>query len=141
MSDDGWYRRSKWTEIDREEFDARLYLCPIGLHRAQYLRIQAAHLADAGFFNASIELLDRMIVEYPEPFQIGLAHLQKAESLVQLGREDEAIRSYRSAVQSERDYPSVRTRAWEGFARFVIGRKLANLYQEVVEIVREFRDD
>jgi len=141
MSEDNWFRHSTWTDRDREEFDARLKHSRFASDGAQYLRIQAACLAEAGQDSAAIELLDRLFAEYPDRFQLGQAHLQKAESLVKLGKTESAIQEFRAALQAQRDYPFVRTQACVVFARYVIGNQLTNLYEEVRATIQEFREE
>ncbi len=85
MSKPEWFRRSTWTDHDRDEFNARLKRCRGAGSKAQYLRIQACHLAEAGLHANAIELLDCLIMELPERMELANAHLQKAKSLVVLG--------------------------------------------------------
>src|SRR5258708_1677279 len=112
MRNPEWFRRSTWTDQDREEFDAQLKRCRSASKKAQYLRIQAIHLAEAGLHAAAIELLDQLFVKFPERIELTSAYLQKAESFAFLGQTEPAIREFRLALQAERDFPNVRTNAW-----------------------------
>lgn len=136
-----WFRRSSWSDHDREEFYARLKRSRSAGKKAQYLRIQASYLAQAGYHSAAIELLDQMIAMYPERTQLAQAHVQKAESLAKLGRVDGAIQEFREALQAERDIPNVRTNAWLDYAWFVVKLELAGFYDEVSRVLMEFRDE
>jgi hypothetical protein len=102
MSCTDWFRRSSWTDRDQEEFNARLQRSRGEGNKAQYLRIQAFHLAEAGLDAAAIELIDRLITEFPQKTELASAHHQRAESLAKLGQADSAIAEYRATFQVER---------------------------------------
>jgi tetratricopeptide (TPR) repeat protein len=135
-----WFRRTTWTDADREDFNARLKRSRGASSKAQYLRLQALHLAEAGHNGGAIELLDRLLAEFPESIDVAQAHAQKAESLAKLGRADDAINEYRAALQREPEYPNVRTNAWLDFGWFVLEQQLTALYEEVGRVMDEFRE-
>jgi tetratricopeptide (TPR) repeat protein len=141
MSNTEWFRRTTWSDADREDFGARLKRSRGAGNKAQYLRIQAVHLADAGHHAAAIELLDRLLAEFPQRIELAQAHAQRAESLASLGQIDAAIQEYRGALQTERDFPNVRTNAWLDFAWLVVERQLADYYDEVSQVLKEFREE
>jgi tetratricopeptide (TPR) repeat protein len=142
MSTPEWYRRTTWSDTDRNEFNARLNRSRGEGNKAQYLRIQAWHLADAGLRVEAIGLLDRLFSEFPVPFELSQAHGQKAESLAFLGRIDDAIREFRTALQCQRDFPnSVRTNAWLDFGWLIVERRMREHYSEVSQVLQEFRGD
>lgn len=91
MSITDWFRRSSWTARDREEFDARLQRSRGPANKAQYLRIQALHLAEAGLHTAAIDLLDKLLREFPCRTELASAHQQRAESLAKLRQPDAAF--------------------------------------------------
>jgi tetratricopeptide (TPR) repeat protein len=141
MSSDDWFRRSTWTEADREDFNARLKRSRGSGNKAQYLRIQALHLAQAGQHEGAIELLIRMIADFPEQMQLAQVHAQKADSLAKSGHIDAAIVEYREALQTERDFPNVRTLAWLDFGWLVVEKQLIDFYGEALQVLQEFRDE
>lgn len=141
MSKTEWFRRTTWSDADRQDFGARLKRSRGPGNKAQYLRIQACHLADAGLHTAAIELLDQMFVEFPQRNELAQAHLQKADSLAHLGQIDAAIQEYRAALQAERDYQNVKTNAWLDFGWLVVEKQLVGLYEEVSRILQEFREE
>src|SRR6516165_10699113 len=128
MSQTEWFRRATWTDADREDFNARLKRSRGASSKAQYLRIQALHLAEADHREGAIELLDRLLAEFPDSIDIAQAHAQKAESLAKLGQTEAAIEEYRAALQRERDFPNVQTNAWLDFGWFVVEKRLTHLY-------------
>jgi tetratricopeptide (TPR) repeat protein len=138
MSKTEWFRRTTWSAADREEFNASLMRSRGDGNKAQYLRIQAAHLAEAGQYVGAIELLDRLFAEFPERVEMAPAHAQKAESLAKMGQIQAAVQEYRTALQSERDFPTVRTNAWLDFGWLVLEQQLTQLYDEVARVLEEF---
>ncbi len=141
MAKTEWFRRTSWSNADRAEFTARLARSRSAGNRAQYLRIQAYHLALAHHHAAAIELLDRLFAEFPEHIELAQAHCQKAGSLAKLGQLDAAVQEYRVALQSERDFPSVRTDAWLELGWLVVERQLTQYYAEALEVLQEFRKE
>jgi tetratricopeptide (TPR) repeat protein len=141
MSKTEWFRRSTWTDADREEFNAQLKRSRGASNRSQYLRIQALHLADAGHHPGAIELLDRILAEFPDSIDVAQAHAQKADSLAKLGQSEPAIGEYRAALQRERDFPNVRTNAWLDFGWLVFEKQLTRFYDEVASVLKEFREE
>src|SRR5262249_12695215 len=140
MSKTEWFRRTTWSDADRDDFDARLKRSRSAANKAQYLRIQAGHLADAGHHAGAIELLDRLFSEFPERLELTQARAQKAKSLAELGEIEAAIEEYRAALQAQRDFPNVRTNAWLDFGWLVVERQLTDLYAEVSQVSQEFRN-
>ena len=134
-----WFRRTTWSDADREDFNARLKRSRGMGNKSQYLRIQAVYLSQAGHHASAIELLDRLFAEFPDKIQLADAHAQKAESLAKMGHTEAAIGEYRASLQAERDYPNVRTNAWLYFGWFVLEMQLTPLYDEVAKVFEEFR--
>jgi tetratricopeptide (TPR) repeat protein len=136
-----WFRRTTWTEDDRAEFNARLMRSRGASSKAQYLRIQASHLSDAGHHAAAIELLDRLLAEFPERGELAMAHSQRADSMAALGNRTIAIDEYRLAFDAERAFPNCRTNAYLSFGWLVVEFGLSGLYNEVLAIFSEFGGD
>jgi tetratricopeptide (TPR) repeat protein len=135
-----WFRRTTWSDADREDFNARLKRSRGAGNKAQYLRIQALHLGQAGHHASAIELLDRLFADFPDIIQLAQAHAQKAESLAKIGHTEAAIEEYRASLQAERDFPNVRTNAWLDFGWLVLEMELTPLYDEVANVLEEFRE-
>lgn len=141
MSKVEWFRRTTWSDADREDFNAHLKRSRGAGNKAQYLRIQGFHLAEAGHHSAAIELLDRLFAEFPQAIELAQAYAQKAASLAKLGDLESAIHEYRAALQSEREFPNVRTNAWLDFGWLVVERELTDHYDEVTRVFQEFHKD
>ncbi len=144
MSKEDWYRKTTWSNSDKEEFFVRLKRSRTSFHKAQYLRIQASYLQSIGTQEMalhSLELLNLIIEEYPEKSQLSSAYLQKAECLLTLGKIESAIDEMRNALQSEREFPNIKTNAWLEFGWTAITYQLSYLYDEAIEILNEFDSD
>jgi tetratricopeptide (TPR) repeat protein len=141
MNNIEWFRRSTWSDADRTDFNARLKRCRSASNRAQYLRIQALHLAEAGHHEGAIELLDRLLVDFPDSIDIAQAHTQKGDSLAKLGQTESAIEEYRAALRRERVFPNVRTNAWLSFGWLVVEKQLTGHYDEVSQFMESSHDE
>ena len=95
-----WFRDPGWDRATRDQFEERLNRARIG-NRAQYLRIKALALRDAGELRGAKELLNRVVSDYPESMDCGFC----LELLGDIGREEG------SAEAAERNYREV-IRRW-----------------------------
>ena len=73
-----WFRAPTWTTEDRDTFEQRLRRARES-NRPQYLRVQAVTLldsesADARDRQAAITLLHRLLDQYPDNWQVPVAH-------------------------------------------------------------------
>jgi hypothetical protein len=57
MSKAEWFRRTTGTDADRKDFSARLKRRRGASRKAQYLRLQALHLAEARHHEGAIEIV------------------------------------------------------------------------------------
>ena len=85
MAQQDWFRNETWSEADRASFYARLKRSRTAGNKAQYLRIQATHLAGAGNDQAALGLLAEMRRDYPDPLQVVLSRNQMGRSLWAIG--------------------------------------------------------
>lgn len=109
-----WFRRTSWTADDCEDFHVRLRRSRGSGKKAQYLRIQAVHLAQVGapaLHEAALVLLEELLREHPVPIELAQAHCQRGASLRALGRGDDAIVAYQEAIAAQARFPNVRTLA------------------------------
>jgi hypothetical protein len=139
MARDDWFRRTTWSAADQEDFFARLKRSKTSTNKAQYLRIQAVHLAEAGLHAAALGLLDILFRDFPDRLELASAHLQKAEYLVVLGQPIAAIAEFRLSLQAEREFPNVRTSCWLQFPWFIVRQELAEHYDEAWSVLDEFQ--
>ena len=140
MGRDDWFRRRTWTEEDRADFEAHFARSRGNSSKAQYLRIQAVCLAEASLHREAIELIDRILAEYPETIERAIAHEKKAESIYALGRVEESLGEFRLALDAERRFPNVRTNAWLEFGWIVVSEGLVDSYDETLQILEEFNE-
>lgn len=137
MASDDCSRHTTWNEQDRTEFHTRLRRARKH-NRPQYLRIQAAHLANAGLHTAALELLDQFFETEDNTGHMALAQLQRAESLLATGKEEAAIEAFRASLAAQRHVPNVQTEAWLQFTWFIVETENTPLYAEAESIVDEF---
>ena len=135
-----WFRRSTWTAQDEAEFQASLGRSRSIFHKAQYLRIQAAHLAAVGtepLIEAALRLLDQLISQFPHDSQLALAFQQRASCLVDLGRHAQALAAYEAALAAERAFPNLRTGAVLDYGELAIALHRTDLYPRIEWLLNE----
>ena len=141
MAEPEWFRRTTWTPSDEAAFMARLGRSRTEFHRAQYLRIQAHHLAETGdptLILPALRLLDLLVSAHPDHSQLALAHHQRAQCLVDLGRLPEAIEAFRASMSAQRTLRSIASNAHLDFGELVCALQRTDLYEEVAEAIAEF---
>jgi tetratricopeptide (TPR) repeat protein len=126
-----WYRRTSWTPDDARDFQARLRRSRSQFHKAQYLRLQAFHLAEVGtaeLLAAALELLHQLLTEVPEPSQLASALQQKGQCHADLGQPSEAFAAFESAVEAEQAHRSIRTGVQLDYAELAVALRRTDLY-------------
>src|SRR6516162_1213440 len=104
---DEWFRKTAWGAQEREDFYRRLKRARPD-NQAQYMRIQAGHLAgNADTLSAALVLLDEMLEHHPDSLEVAIALDQKAECLEALGDVDGAIESYCRSIERMRSVPKM----------------------------------
>lgn len=129
-----WFRNEAWNEAISKEFEKRLLRAR---QKEQYLRIQASTLAKA-HPAVAVELLRRYF-ELPVQIDRAQAYVDCACALTALGRVDEAVQAYESALRREAEFPNVRTQAYLELALLVATASLANTYQRAKELLEEHK--
>lgn len=137
-----WFRRQKWTADDRKDFLARLNRTRASSQKAQYVRIQAVHLAEADTREghaAALELIDMLLSTWPtETLQVIPAQHQKGKSLLALGDATGALASFRDCLQAQRATASIRTDAAVDFAWLVATTSVVTEYSQALAALDEF---
>lgn len=95
---DEWYRGSDWSTAARQEFERRLTKARAA-SRAQYLRIKAVSLFEAGDLKAADSLMQRILDEYPDSFEAPLAREVLGDIAARQGRLSDAAEQYRGVIQ------------------------------------------
>ena len=135
-----WFRKTSWDEADQADFFARLKRSRTAGNKAQFIRIQAGHLEGVGspdFLRAAIKLLDKMLAEFPERFELASACSQKASCLAKLDEIDQAVVYYQRALETEREFPNVKTNAFLEFGKLVVENNLTRFFDEALEELKE----
>jgi tetratricopeptide (TPR) repeat protein len=137
MGKGSWYRKTTWTPADEKEFFTRLQRARSTYHKAQYLRIQADCLQkefSPPQYEAALDLLERLLVDFPDPNELGSAYLQKAQCCEALGQYDEALQAYKSAIQFSKNQDGIYTTdAPVHFAIFVAKHQDKENYDEALQ--------
>lgn len=139
MTTPEWFRRERWNRSDQMDFFVRL-LQARPRNRAQYLRIQAVHLAAAGERDGALRLLDVLLTEYPEELEIAAAQHLRARCLDEDGRLSAAGEAFRASLSAMRTFPSARTDSHLDFALFALRHGRASEYEEALAVLDEFAD-
>ena len=124
-----WFRHSTWESHDREDFARRLARAPAA-NRAQYLRIQGVHLAEAGLHEPAIGILRRVVDEYPQSLDVAPALSELSRCLLATGAVTESLDVLRRCIRREQEFPNVRTDAWLDFAFTVARLRVSQFYTE-----------
>src|SRR5688572_9537130 len=119
MSRAAWYTRSTWTAEDAKDFWARIARKRHPEMRAQLMRIQAAHLENAGHLDSAVAMLEKVLAEYPENFDVAQVHHQLATCRERQGRLVDSIHHLRAALAVQNTKPNFKTGAWLTFGRIV----------------------
>ena len=125
---DDWYRRTTWTEEDREAFEGRLRRARRA-NRPGYLRVQGSVLAgseDPELRGVGRELLARAIDEDDSdwPLEAQWARAELARAFARDGQLAEAERWYRACAKCQEDHGGygVNTDCHVGLAEVLLRR-------------------
>jgi len=105
VSRDDWYRLTKWNPEHEANFRARLKRSRTAYHKAQYLRIQASTLLEAGLASAALSLLDEISEKSAEECEASVP-LCRAQALWVLGDKPRSFESYMEALDAQRRSPT-----------------------------------
>ena len=136
MPRDDWFRRTTWRAADADEFFERLDSSRGDFHKAQYLRIQAHTLYATDEINlvrAALELLQRLISDFPVPSELSIAHLQAARCYEKLGDIGNAVEQLQLSLHAQEAYPNSDTGVRIEFPWFVATHSLAEYYAAALE--------
>jgi tetratricopeptide (TPR) repeat protein len=133
-----WYKRTTWTNADREDFLSRLKRAR--QNTPLYLQMQAEALQQTGdpkLIEAALELINNYIENWSSDLALPQIYLQKAECLATQGYISEVVTAFRNAIESNRTRPNILTAARAKFALFVLKHELKEFYSEALTLLRE----
>lgn len=133
-----WFRRTTWTDVDRDAFFARLARSRTPYHKAQYLRVQAYTLMQVGQKDAALQLLNLLVSEYPEESQLALAHEHRGAILGAKGDVQAAIEAFAAGDRAERRYPNVHTRCSLMLALLIVEEGVVERYRDAAVAVDSY---
>lgn len=135
-----WYRRQTWTEADQADFRARLGKARKE-NRPQYLRIQAGTLMGSGnqCLSPAIALLDEVIADHSQSFEVATALAEKGACLRRLGNIAGAANAYAASVAQMRAVPKMQSQdGWLDYGLLVATERLSQRYADALEVLEEF---
>jgi tetratricopeptide (TPR) repeat protein len=130
MATDDWFRNTEWNSSIEEAFFNKLGRAR---RKEQYLRIQASTLASS---HPKVAL--RLLEEYftlKDDFDHAQAHVDRATAYIALNRLDQAIASYESAIEREREFPELQTQAVLDLPFLIATRRIEQLYDRCIELL------
>lgn len=129
-----WFRKATWSDLDAADFERRLARAR-ERSRAQYVRIQAGHLArspDLRLVRIARDLLTWCLADYPDNvLERGPALEKRASCRWRLGETNSAIDDYRAAFIAEDTTNTPKTNGWLKFGWTVVTERRTELYAEV----------
>src|SRR5438094_5755203 len=93
-----WFRDPGWDRATRDQFEERLNRGRLG-NRAQYLRIKALALRDAGELHGAKELLNRVVSDYPDSMDCGFCLELLGDIAREEGSSETAEKNYRDVIR------------------------------------------
>ena len=141
MGRDDWYRRSNWTDVDREEFFKRLNRSRSDSNKHQYTAIQGRYLLEAGIVEPAIELILMAVTEWPDPIFMASSHLALAHCYSAIQNREKAIQHFRESLAWEGRIPQVQTDAPLDFTWFVLENQIDELYEEAEKALNTRSDE
>jgi tetratricopeptide (TPR) repeat protein len=127
MAEQDWFRKTSWNKSDQGDFWAHWKRARGASTKAQYLRIQALYLSDQ-YQAASLEMLDKMLREFPDSHDVAGAELQRGQIFLRQGKLKEAIDALERALAREAAFPNSLTDAWSVYGMSIIHYKLVEHY-------------
>lgn len=134
---DDWFREPCLSEDAKAEFERRLSRSRSS--RPEYLRIQAGSLLSAGAPNDALELVNRILSDYPDHLTAWILD-QQADCLRALGRSDEAVEAYIHTLEEMKRDRGLQCHAQFSLASLVYDLRRDSLYQPALEYLTEFWD-
>jgi hypothetical protein len=129
-----WFRKTTWSEADREDFEAHLKRSRGAYNKSQYVRIQASHLENAKppLYQEALSLLERALTEWRDDSQVACALFQKAKCVLATKGLDAAIPVFREGLEFEKRRSQARTGAWVEFPWQIVKHRRVDLFREAL---------
>lgn len=129
-----WFRNTSWNASIERTFNDKLHRAR---RKEQYLRIQACMLAHS-HPEVALKLLDRYF-SLKDDFDHAQAHVDRARALLALGRVDEAIGSYESALAREAEFPNLQTQAYIDLAYLIATNGIRAKYEDAMLLLEKHK--
>lgn len=135
-----WFRRKSWSKADESEFFEKLGRARKS-GRSQYLKIQGIELLetkDVSLLTAAESLLRQVLQDYPDDLLERAPTLHAlAELEIMRGDRGQALRYLEQALETERQFPQVKTQAYLDYSEQVVKQRLLDRYAVVGSLLKE----
>lgn len=135
MSESDWYTRESWSEEDAEDFWSRISRKRDPRMKSQLIGVQAEHLEKSGYVNEALSLLNTILSEYSDTFDLAQVYNQLATCNIKQGNNEQSIQALRKALELERETPNYLTGSWLTFGVLITENKLTDYYSEFLDLV------
>ena len=135
MNSEDWYRNEEWSEEIESKFFEKLKRAR---RKEQYLRIQACTIASTEP-DVALSLLEQYF-ELNDDFDHAQAYCDMATAYIAKGENENAINSYRKALERESVFPNLKTDACILYPLIIVENKITNLYQSANEVLDEHQE-
>jgi tetratricopeptide (TPR) repeat protein len=136
LSRDEWFHNEDWNSKIEAEFSSRLKRAR---RKSEYLRIQAICLVKK-HPRITLALLDQYFDLGDHLFDAS-ALLTQAEAYKALNLIDDALKSVKKALQREKEFPNTKTIAWVEYALLVVFNNQSSLYDNVLRVLADYKQD
>jgi tetratricopeptide (TPR) repeat protein len=133
LANSNWFRNEDWNPNIEADFRQRLARAR---NKAQYLRIQASHLAER-HPRVTLDLIAEYFAHEPNGVDMAQAHVDRAKAYLALGNVGNAISSYEDALKREQEFPNWKTQAYVDFSCLVANARVISLYTRALEVLDE----
>jgi hypothetical protein len=128
-----WFRKTKWSSKDAEEFEQ--HLARARSQRTQYLKLQAWHLAETGrveVADVAIRLARRYLEQDPCGLFKAQAHLIIAKASATKQDVPGALQAYREAISAEAQDRGPRSSAILDYVWFVATHQAVDAFDDAL---------
>ena len=136
MTAQEWFRNGTWDAAIESHFFEKLRRAR---RKSQYLRIQASYLAKTNPAVA-LSLLEKYFA-LGEDFDLAQAYLNQAEAHLALGDKRSAIACFHKALKREKEFPRLKTNAWEEYVLLVAIDREKSLYHHALAVLADHKPD
>ena len=134
MVNTDWFRHVTWDEEVERGFNEKLRRAR---RKAQYIRIQASTLTTARP-EIALKLLDQYFA-LNDILENAMAHVNRAEAFLALGRVNDAVDSYEAALAHESEFPKLQTQAYLYLPYLIATHGIQEKFDRAGQILEKYK--